>query len=172
MTSEEKDMGRKEGRLLLFYTFLYLNIYVFLKAFYFCYFIIKFLGLKKNYFIHKILVGGRERGEFYLIKTCCWCFSLWRCHLGSPAPPPSASRAPVPSVSSCEPPSEVQTARGSDQQHRAHGACSVFLEWQGLPKLTAAKEHSVQYKEFLETQGNFISEYSLLQSLRMYPSIS
>ena len=54
-------MGRKEGRLFLFYTFLYLNIYIFLKEFYFCYFIIKFLYLK-------ILVGGRERGDFYLIK--------------------------------------------------------------------------------------------------------
>ena len=54
-------MGRKEGRLLLFYTFLYLYIYIFLKAFYFCYFIIKFLDLKKNYFIHKILVGGKDK---------------------------------------------------------------------------------------------------------------
>ena len=54
-------MGKKAERFSLFYTFLYLNIYIFLKAFYFCYFIIKFLDLKISYFIHKTqLVAEKE----------------------------------------------------------------------------------------------------------------
>ena len=83
-----------------------------------------------------------------------------------------------PSVPSREPPWKVQTAHGSDQQYWVQGpleltgAWSVFLEWQELPQLTAAKEHSVQYEEFLETRGNFILEQDFLESLRMYLSIS
>lgn len=177
VTSEEKDMGKKAERLSLLYTFLYLNIYI-SESILLLLFYNKIFRSQKKLFHPQNPVGGRERGEFYLIKPVAdvslsggpvWAHLLPLHLRAEPLSPP---------VPSCEPPSEVQTAHGSDPStgpqdpRSSQGHVQYFWNDKGSLNLQHQKRIQFSTRSFLRLKATFIPKYNLLQGPRMYPSIS
>lgn len=107
-----------------------------------------------------------------LLRKCIWAHA---------AAPLSESRASVPgspnvSAGSCPPEVGPPTADSSGSTDlRAHRGVPNISGMPRVPKLTTAKQHSVQLKNFfLETEGDLILEQVTkgrpLESLRMYLS--
>lgn len=135
--------------------FLYLNIYIFLKAFSLLLFYNKIFRSQKKLFHPQNPVGGRERGEFYLIKPVAdvslsggpvWAHLLPLHLRAEPLSPP---------VPSSEPPSEVQTAHGSDHStgpqdpRSSQGHFQYFWNDKGSLNLQHQKRIQFSMRSFL-----------------------